>query len=182
MLFVDHRKTQTLESDLVIDQGMGPDNKVDLAILDLLVKFILLGLLDAADKKRDLHVFKCSVFDHRLDILVMLARENLRRGHDAGLMAVLKSHDTTEERDERLARPDVALQETKHRGLPFHVGSDLPDHFFLRASQFERERIDKPQRVSVADLMRDPFFARDAQSPQDNRDLKEIKFLKRNAA
>ena len=57
----------------------------------------------------------------------MLAGEDLGRGHHRGLAAGLDGGEHGEERDQRLAGADVALEEAVHPGRGGHVGGDLGD-------------------------------------------------------
>ena len=64
----------------------------------------------------------------------VLLGQNLRRRHERHLQAVLHRHQRRQQRDDRLARADVALQQPVHRRRALHVFDDL----FQRASAAPR--------------------------------------------
>ena len=59
---------------------------------------------------------------HRSHVLL---GEQLGRRHDRRLIAVLDREQRGEQRDDRLAAADVALQQTLHAPIAAHVGDDL---------------------------------------------------------
>ena len=58
-------------------------------------------------------------------VAVVLLGEDLGRRHERHLQAVLHRHERREQRDDRLAGADVALQQPVHRRGPLHVVDDL---------------------------------------------------------
>ena len=73
----------------------------------------------------------------------MLLRQNLRRRHEGSLIARFDCEQDGRDRDDRFSRTNVALQQTIHWELRFHVASDLVDDFFLRGRQSKRKRANK---------------------------------------
>ena len=71
----------------------------------------------------------------------MLLGEQLRRRHDRRLEAVLHREQRAEQRHDRLAAADVALQQALHAAVAAHVGEDLAQHARLRAGERERQRL-----------------------------------------
>ncbi len=61
----------------------------------------------------------------------MLLSENLGGCHDRALVSTLDRHEQRSERDDRLARSDLSLQEAMHRMLSSEIRADLADHAFL---------------------------------------------------
>ena len=55
----------------------------------------------------------------------MLLGQDLGRRHERHLQAVLHRHQRRQQRDDRLAGADVALQQPVHRLRPLHVVDDL---------------------------------------------------------
>ena len=84
----------------------------------------------------------------------VLLGEQLRRGHQRGLVSALGSQEHREESHERLARTHIALEKAVHPPTRDHVGRDLTQHTRLRAREFEGkarvERADPP--VGPAEL------------------------------
>ena len=71
----------------------------------------------------------------RFEGLIMLVRQNLRRRHDTGLIAVIHRQETAEEGDERLTRTHISLQQTVHLMAGLEVVVYLVDDAFLRTRQ-----------------------------------------------
>ena len=67
----------------------------------------------------------------------MLFSENRGRRHDGGLRARLIDHGGGKRGDDRLARTDIALQETVHRAASDQVAADLVHGAGLRVRQGE---------------------------------------------
>ena len=71
----------------------------------------------------------------------MLLGEQLGGRHDRRLIAVLHREQRREQRDDRLAAADVALQQALHAALAAHVGEDLAQHARICAPvSVKRER------------------------------------------
>ena len=85
------------------------------------------------------------------DVEVVLLGQDFGRRHEGDLQAVLHRDERRHQRDDRLARSDVALQQPVHRLRPLHVGDDLADDGLLIAGQLERQH--PPHRL--ADLVGD---------------------------
>ena len=80
----------------------------------------------------------------------MLLSEGFGRRHERALAAALDRAQERVERDHRLARADVALQEALHRGGAREVAVDLPDRLLLVRRERERQRL----AVAVDELAR----------------------------
>ena len=59
------------------------------------------------------------------DVDEVLLGQDLGRRHERDLEAVLHRDERRHQRDDGLARADVALQQPVHRLRPLHVGDDL---------------------------------------------------------
>ena len=81
------------------------------------------------------------------DVAVVLRREDLGRRHERHLQPVLHRDDRREQRDDRLARADVALQQPVHRLRPQHVVDDLLDRLPLPGRQLERQHLRADARM-----------------------------------
>ena len=75
-----------------------------------------------------------------LDREEVLLGERLGRRHQRALPPGLDRAQERVERDDRLARADVALEQPLHRRRPGEVGVDLGDRLLLVLGQLERER------------------------------------------
>src|SRR5262249_30930330 len=70
----------------------------------------------------------------------MLLRKRLGRRHERALPAVLAGTQQRVERDDGLARPDVALQRPLHRTRAREIAVDLADRLLLVRRERERQR------------------------------------------
>ena len=71
----------------------------------------------------------------------VLLGERLGRRHQRALAAVLDRAQQRVERDDRLARADVALQQPLHRHRALEVGVDLARRLLLVRRERERQRL-----------------------------------------
>ena len=78
----------------------------------------------------------------------MLLGQDLRRGDEGALVARRDDLQEGHERDDRLTRTDIPLEEALHRGLALEVGADLRDSVLLRIGELEgqtvAESLDEP--------------------------------------
>ena len=91
----------------------------------------LLALL-AAGQDRDAHA---GALGQRRDRLQMLARENFGRRHQCRLLAGFRDGGGSQQRDHRLARADVALQQPQHPQRLAEVAGDGSGRLLLRGRQ-----------------------------------------------
>ena len=93
--------------------------------------------LDRAGDERTADVeFHADAFDREK----VLLGEGFRRCHQRALAACLDRTQERVERDDGLARADVALQQALHRRRSRKVAVDLGDRLLLVLGQLERER------------------------------------------
>ena len=111
---------------------MGADAEVDLPALQPSENF---AALLCARRAREQRAAQREPREQRREILVMLPRENLRRGHERRLPAVLSGEPDARGGDHRLAAADVALTETVHRAARAHVGDGITDGAALRPGE-----------------------------------------------
>ena len=76
----------------------------------------------------------------------MLLGEDLGRRHERDLQAVLHRDQRRQQRDDRLAGADVALQQPVHRLRPLQVVDDLLQRLLLPGGQPERQHRAAPTR------------------------------------
>ena len=74
----------------------------------------------------------------------MLRCQNLRRGHQRGLIAVFYRDQHRLDGDDGLAGAHIALQQAAHRRRPAHVRGNLSQRLLLRAGGVKRQYL--PQR------------------------------------
>ena len=132
MLLIDNRQREIVERDLVLEQGVRADQKVDVAggkrgqNLGALAAALAAGENGAAD---------AGCRGERRDGRKMLARQNFGRRHDRGLPAGLDHMGGGKQRDHGLAGPNVAVKQTQHPLRLGKIGDDVVDGALLRRRQ-----------------------------------------------
>ena len=92
----------------------------------------------------------------------MLLGERLGRRHQRAAVAVLDGTQQRVQRDDRLARADVALEQPLHRRRAREVCVDLADRSLLMLGERERQRlaVTRDQLARHAERRRDRRLAR----------------------
>jgi hypothetical protein len=106
----------------------------------------------------------------------VLLGERLRRSHECALPPVLHGAEQRVERDDGLARPDVALEQALHRHRAPEVVVDLADHLLLIRRQREGQRAAVPshQLARLAEGRRQCRLARRYAARQEELEHKEL--------
>ncbi len=139
VLLVHHGHGQRGELDVLLDQRVGADDELRLAVRDRVTcGGVLLGRKRAGEQDR------CDAErrDEPVDRDKVLLSEGFRRNHERALMAVLDGAKKRVEGDDRLPRADVALEEPLHRCRAGEVAVELADRRALLRRQLERQRLD----------------------------------------
>ncbi len=131
MLLIDHREPEVSEDDAFLNERMRADGDVDCPAGQRGKRGAARRGLVAADEERDA---KADARRQRGHALVVLAGENFGRGHHRGLPARFDHVRHRQERDDGLARADVALQQSQHAPLGPEIGADVVDRLALPAS------------------------------------------------
>ena len=131
MLLVDDAERQRAKLDVLLHQRMRADDQVISPRSIAGSSVAPLGRGDACRSaaRRD----TASPSSHLRQRAVVLLGEDLGRRHERDLEAVLHRDDRGQQRDDRLAGADVALQQPLHRPRLLHVGDDLGER--LRAAR-----------------------------------------------
>jgi len=74
-----------------------------------------------------------------LDALHVLAGKNFRRSHDDGLLFIGRRQQCRIQRNNRLARTDIPLQQAIHRNRPLHIRYDFLNDALLLSRQQKRK-------------------------------------------
>ena len=136
VLFVDHDHGEIAIGDLVLKDRMGADHDVHTAVEQPHQRCLAHPALVATRQQRDMRAGR---FGHAAKALVVLAGKDFGRGQQRGLRARFHRDQHGFQRDHRLARTDIALQQAQHRRLLRHVALNLGNRSLLRARQRERQ-------------------------------------------
>ena len=146
VLLVDDDGAQRLEADVVGQQGVSAHHDVHSPVEQGAHDALALAALDAAGQESH-DQFSLAAQHRRVAHLQtrqvgaqgggVLLGQDLGRGHEGALAAPVDGHQQGRERDHRLARTHVALQEPVHGQRRRHVGADVAEHAALRPGQRE---------------------------------------------
>ncbi len=138
MLLVDHREPEAAERDLLLDQGVGPDDDRRHPGPQARMDLLLFAGREAAHQQLGRHTQRRE--QPREGARVLLG-QHLGRRHERGLEVVLGGQQHREQRHHRLAAAHVALEQPMHAHRRRHVGDDFLDGALLGAGQLEGERL-----------------------------------------
>ena len=144
MLLVDHDQAERVEVDRPLHERVRADDQMDVAGRQPRQQHRAGAApavvpVSSSTRKRD---FSSSLREAQ----EMLLRQNLGRRHERHLQAVLHRDERRQQRHDRLARADVALQQPVHRLRPLHVVDDLLQRAALPFGQPERQDLAAPTR------------------------------------
>ena len=128
---------------------MRADHKVDLTGGDVGLYLSLLCRPRAADQQFDTVTGAGKQLSR---VAKVLFGEDLGRGHQCGLISVFHYGKDRQERHDRLAAADVALDQTIHRNIGLEIGENLADHSLLGTCERERRQLLEPFASRIADL------------------------------
>ncbi len=125
VLLVDDDEAEVAEVDLVLLQGVRPDDELRFAAHDSALRLAFGGGVERACEEGDFiglaGAGRDSVCEEFARGEVVLCGEDLRGGHERDLVAVLDGDERGLHRDDRLAGADIALQEAAHGLGAAHV-------------------------------------------------------------
>ena len=137
VLFIDDGHREIAELDVALDQRVRADCDLHVARPDQLSRQrVLLGRERAREKRNANAKLGAKPFDGEK----VLLSEGFGRRHQRTLVPGFDRAEQCIERDDRLARADIALQQPLHRRLTREIRGDLRDRALLRVGQRERER------------------------------------------
>ena len=134
VLLVDDNKAEVTELDIVLDEGMGADEEVNLAFGKLLLYLFLGGGTQRAGKEFDPHPYS---FEHTLEGVEMLSGEDFGRSHETSLTTIVDSQQHAHQSHQRLATAHITLHEAVHLAATAHILADFLHHAFLRSGEGE---------------------------------------------
>ncbi len=139
MLLVDDRKQQVLVADILLEQRMRADDDLGVTRGDAFENLLALAALGAAGEDLDGNP---GFARHLADGGKMLAGQDFGRRHQHRLAAAFDRRQHGDERHDRLAGTDVALQQPQHPVLAGHVVQDVGDRQPLTVRQREGQGVD----------------------------------------
>ena len=122
MLLVHDHHAQLGELDFLLDQGVGPNHQLGVALGDMAASFALAVVFHRAGEEHDAIA---RAFENAASRKVVLLREDFGRRHQRDLISVFHGDDGGFEGDDGFAGADVALQQAAHGKGLFHVGGNL---------------------------------------------------------
>ena len=138
VLLVDHHHPQRAKLHIVLDQRMSANEDVQTPGHQFLMDQIALFLAGGSGEEAHIDAERSRHLAYRFE---MLGGEDLRRGHQARLEAVVERHEHRHERHDGLARTHIALQEAVHLPSRAHIGANLAEHPLLRSGEREGEHL-----------------------------------------
>ena len=128
VLLVDDGDREIREVDLLLDERVRPDHDLRIPRRDELARGGVLLRAKRAREQRDAHAERRAELVDREEVLL---GERLRRRHQRSLSPGLDRAQERVQRDDGLARSDVALKESLHRDLAVEIGVDLAHRALL---------------------------------------------------
>ena len=116
-------------------------------------------------------------FGERGDALVVLAGEDFGRRHHRRLPSRFDHVGHRHQRDDGLARSDVALQQPQHALFGLEIGADVVDRLLLRPGQRKRQRGLEAARQSAFGAMRAAGNDAHARAHEQERELVGEQFV-----
>ena len=151
VLLVDDGEAQRSEVDGALHQRVRADDQIDVARRKAREQ---IAPLQAGRRAGDELDAKARFLQQLSQAEEVLLGENLRRRHERHLQAVLHGDERRQQRDDRLARADVALQQPVHRRRALHVFDDLFQRGPLPFRQLERQNAARRFADAIVDLDR----------------------------
>ena len=137
MLLVDDSEAEIAKHNAFLKQGMRADRKIDRAFFERRQGSGAFRRLVAAGQKRNAQSGGLGEWPHALE---MLAREDFGRRHQRRLSSRLDHPGHREQRDDRLAGADIALQQPQHAFWRGEIGADFGERLGLGGGEREGQR------------------------------------------
>ena len=179
MLLVDDHQPEFVKRHRVLDERVRANDKVNRARGQLRLDLTAFFRRRRASDER--HA-EARGFQQPANGDEVLFGQDLGWRHEGNLEAVLHRHDCGDQRDDGLARSDIALEQTVHRLRPLHVFDDLGNHLLLIAGELERQHAARGLADFVGDDRRSRLsFGVRPPPPHDQPELKEEELLEDQA-
>ena len=137
VLLVDDDKRQMLERNVIRKHRMGAKEDVELARFQLGMDALALCGRRGARQKRPGHA---GLREQRASLIGILARQNARGRHNAGLRAAIGSHCQRAGGNGGLTGTDIAQQQAVHHAPAIaHIAQDILERGLLLFAQRKRQ-------------------------------------------
>ena len=182
MLLVDHGQAETLELNLVLDQGVRADDEPGAAVANRGERLAPLAGAGGAREQDGADVAPLQVreigepeaeqvaagVEQRSDRPEMLLCEHLRWRHERGLAAAVRAGQHRRQGDHGLARADVALEQAGHWRGARDLGLDLGERATLCRGEIKGQGLEESaHRVRFGDRRRRACLCEAALAPHD---------------
>jgi hypothetical protein len=137
MLLVHDRQGEIVKGDILLEQCMRSDQKIDIPERETIQNAFSGRTAFPARQDCDTN---SSGLRERGDGCKVLPGENFSRRHECSLPSGFDDGSGGNQCDYRFAGPNVALQETQHSLWAGEVGNDVVDGFLLGVRERVRER------------------------------------------
>ena len=136
VLFIHNHQAQFGEFYFLLDQGMGSDHQLGIALGDVAANLALAVFFQGAGQQHDA---VSGIFQNPARGKIVLLRQNFSRRHERNLIPVFHGDDCSLKSHDRFARSHVSLQQPPHGKRLLHVGGDFLQHPLLRRRGMERK-------------------------------------------
>ena len=182
VLLVHNGHAEVLEFDALLDDRVRADRHLRTALGKIRKNLFAERLSLPADEQvgRD-----AEGFEVLLEVAVVLLGQDLGRGHEGALEAVVERVHHRRNRHHRLPTPDVPLDEPAHLHAALRIANDVLQSPFLRAGEREGKHFVQKAPVVVAGIAEDaprhllPRLPRKHEEKLDKQKLLELEPLAR---
>src|ERR1035438_2754703 len=178
MLFVHDNQPQLVELDCLLDERMGADHQLRVALRDVMARLLLAAGLLRAGKQ---HNAVAGGLENAPSGEKMLRRQNFGGHHQCGLVAVLHRDDSSFQRYDGFAGSDIALQQTAHGSGLGHIVGNFFQHALLRRRRMERQNSLYGVAYAAANLESDPRLRAHLPALEFESQFEEEKFFEDEA-
>ena len=156
LLLVDDSRRQMLEFNAFLDERVRANHDIDRAVRQAAVNRLALGLAETAGEQRDDRLLVArEVLQGGAKLVIVLLRQDAGGRHQRCLPAIEERQSQRHEGHGRLARANIALQQTRHRGRFRHVAANLADGIPLGVGEVKVESaLDEGVQRLVGDRQR----------------------------
>ncbi len=136
VLLIDNGQTEAGDRDALLDDGVGTDQDVDVAVRERGQDLAALGGAGAASEQGHRGpVLSVERGVQATEVVVVLLGEDLGRRHHGRLVVLRDGHQCRGGGDDRLAAPDVTLEEARHGPGETEVAEDFVEGSLLRTGE-----------------------------------------------